>query len=157
MIKMLRAMAAAGLITAALPAAAQTLLLDLNTNVPLAATLDNPCTPEVEAIAFSGMTQLMQRVWLMPTGTLRLQFAENTSLTGTDAVGGLLGGAGKTYTVSGGGAKDYEFTPEGFAILRFKKVGGTTDNFYSVLVMAFDPQNLGLQLGLEAACESGMP
>jgi hypothetical protein len=63
------------------------------------------------------------------------------------------------YSVSGASRKDYEFTPEGFSILRFKKVArdGSTDNFHAVLVLAFDPHNLGLQLGLEAACETGMP
>jgi hypothetical protein len=155
MIKMLHATAAAAILLAAVPAAAHTLLLDVNLNVPLAATLDNPCTPQVEAIVFSGTTQLAQRVWLMPDGNLRLQVAENTSLEGLDPAAPLA----PKYSVAGSSMKDLEFNPEAFSIVLFKKVArlGSSDDFHSLLVMAFDPQNLNLQLGLEAACDNGMP
>ncbi len=152
-----RALMAATILLAAAPASGQTLLLDVNTSVPLWATLDNPCTPEPEAILFQGSTELLQRVWLMPDGNLRLQVAENTALQGVDSLGGLLSGA--KYAVAGASQKDLEFNPGAFSLLLFKKVArdGAADNFHSVLVLAFDPQNLHLQLGLEAACDNGQP
>jgi hypothetical protein len=145
---------AAAIFVAAQPVMGQVLLLDLNTSVPMAATLDNPCTAEPEAILFQGTTALQQRVWLLANGNLRLQFAENTALEGTT---GLLGGT--KYVVSGGSDKDLEFDPVGFSVLQFKKVtqDAVTDNFHSVLVLTFDPQNLKLDLKLEGACDNGMP
>jgi hypothetical protein len=153
-----RATTAAALLAAALPAAGQTLLLDTNLTLPLAAVLDNPCTPTVEAIAFTGNAAVAQRVWLMPDGNLRLQFDETTSLSGVNTLGGLLGGGAK-YSVGGNSVQDIEFSPLSFSVLKYKKVAreGATDNFHSVLVLAFDPQNLGLQLSLEAACDNGQP
>jgi hypothetical protein len=148
---------AAAALLVATPAAAQVMLLDLTTSVPLAATFDNPCTVEPEVIVFQGSTDLSQRVWLLPDGNLRLQLAERTTLDGYKTAT-LLGQIAK-YTVSAHSEKDLEFDPVGFSILQFKKVvrEGANDNFHAVLVMAFDPQNLGLQLGLEAACDNGMP
>jgi len=159
MTKTLRTLAAALLAAGALPAAGQTLLLDVNLTLPLAAVLDNPCTPQVEAIAFTGTTALAQRVWLLPDGNLRLQFDETTSISGVNTLGGLLGGGAAKYAVSGSSVQDLEFSPLSFSVLRYKKVvrEGTADNFHSVLVLAFDPQNLRLQLSLEPACDDGMP
>jgi len=34
---------------------------------------------------------------------------------------------------------------------------GAADHFHSVLVLSFDPANLRLQLGVEPACDNGMP
>jgi len=155
MTNVIRALAAASVLAAA-PAAGQTLLLDVTTTLPLAAALDNPCTATPEAIAFTGSTNLAQRVWLMPDGKLRLQYAESTAMQGQEP--GLL--TSVTYAVSGTSERDLEFDPMAFEILDFKKVGrtaGTDDNFHSVLVLAFDPQNLQLQLKLEGACDNGMP
>jgi hypothetical protein len=151
--KNLRHLMAAALVAAAAPASAQVLLAEVSTNVPLAAVLDNPCTPEAEAIAFSGATALRQRVWLLPSGNLRLQLSESTTLNGSAAL------SAAAYAVSGASEKDLEFDPVGFSILQFKKVQqqGVTDNFHSVLVMAFDPQSLKLDLKLEGACDNGMP
>lgn len=156
MSKIFRTLTAAALLAAAGPALSQTLLLDLNTSLPMAATLDNPCTAETEAIAFSGTTQLAQRVWLLPSGNLRLQIAENTALEGVDTLK-LLGPM--KYVVAGASESDYEFDPVSLSVLQFKKVNsaGLSDNFHSVLVMAFDPENLQVQLGLEAACDNGQP
>jgi hypothetical protein len=146
-------LAAAALFVAAAPAGAQVLLADVDTTVPLAATLDNPCTAAAEAIVFQGTAALRQRVWLLPSGNLRLQLAESTSLNGAMPL------SPATYTVSGGSERDLEFDPAGFSMLQFKKVqqAGVTDNFHSVLVMSFDPQSLQIQLGLEGACDNGMP
>jgi hypothetical protein len=161
MTNILRALTAAAIVAAAAPAAGQTLLLDLNTTVPLAGTLDNPCTTtQVEAIAFTGSTNLSQRVWLLPNGNMRLQFAETTALEGLDAAAVVpLGGTPAKYTVSAAGAQDLEFAPLALDVLQFKKVArvGTDDNFHSVLVLSFDPQNLKLELKLEGACDNGMP
>jgi hypothetical protein len=158
MTPILRTFTAAALLAAAAPAAAQTLLLDVNLNLPLAATLDNPCTPQTELIAFTGSTALAQRVWLLPSGNLRLQFEETTSISGVDTLGGLLGG-GARYSASGTSVQDIEFAPLSFSVLQYKPVTrtGAVDNFHSVLVLVFDPQNLRLQLKLEAACDNGMP
>jgi hypothetical protein len=149
---------AAAILAAAAPAAAQVLLLDANLNLPLVATLDNPCTPQPEAILFQGSTALAQRVWLLPNGNLRLQFDETTALNGVDTLGGLLGTPAK-YAVSGTSTQDLEFAPLSFSVLRYKKVvrEGTLDNFHSVLVLTFDPQNLRLQVNLEPACDDGLP
>ena len=84
MTKILRMFLTAALLAGAAPVVAQTLLLDVTATVPLAAVLDNPCTAATEAIAFTGSTNLQQRVWLMPDGRLRLQFVEATSMSGTN-------------------------------------------------------------------------
>lgn len=151
------AITSAAALGAALPAAGQSLLLDLSTTVPLAATLDNPCTPQVETIAFQGSTSLAQRVWLMPDGNIRLQFAENTALEGQDPLA-LLGTANK-YIAAGAGEQDFEFAPIGLSVLQYKKVtsDGLADNFHAVLVLDFDPQNLKFDLKLEAQCDDGRP
>ena len=160
MTKILRMFLAAALLAGAAPALAQTLLLDVATTLPLAAVLDNPCTTAPEAIAFNGSTNLQQRVWLMPDGRIRLQFAEATNLTGQD---GLLPINPLTppapYTVASSGQQDLEVDPFELEILQFKKVAraGSDDNFHSVLVLTFDPQNLQLRVGLEAACDNGRP
>jgi hypothetical protein len=154
----IRAFATVAIAVAAIPAAAQTLLLDLSpTTIPLAATLDNPCTPQLEAIAFQGTTSFSQRVWLMPDGDIRLQFAENTALQGQNALA-LLGTPNK-YVASGAAQQDFEFAPMGLSVLQYKKVtsDGLADNFHAVLVLDFDPQNLRLELKLEAQCDDGRP
>ena len=153
-------LALAALTAASLPAAGQTLLLDVNTTVPLAAVLDNPCTTQTEAIAFSGSAALQQRVYLMPDGRFRLQFAESTSLSGTDTLAALNPLAPPApYTVASTGQQDIEVDPWDIEILQFKKVAraGADDNFHSILVLAFDPANLQFKLGLEAACDNGQP
>jgi hypothetical protein len=153
-------LALAALAAASLPATGQTLLLDVNTSVPLAAVLDNPCTSQAEAIAFSGSTALQQRVYLMPDGRFRLQFAESTTLSGTDTLVALNPLAPPVpYTVASTGQQDIEIDPWDIEILQFKKVArtGSDDNFHSILVLAFDPLNLRFQVGLEAACDNGQP
>jgi len=160
MTKIFRMFVAAALLAGAAPALAQTLLLDVTATVPLAAVLDNPCTTAPEAIAFSGSTNLQQRVWLMPDGRLRLQLVEATGLSGLDALAPLNPLAPQQpYTVSAPGQQDLEIDPFDLEILQFKKVAraGTDDNFHSVLVLAFNPQSLQLQVGLEAACDNGQP
>jgi hypothetical protein len=153
----MRSLTAAAVLAAAAPAMGQTLLLDVpDTVIPLAATLDNPCTLQPEAIVFKGSTTLAQRVWLMPDGNVRLQFAETTTMEGSDATAGLLTAPVK-YTVSGFGMQDLEFVPDQLSVLQYKKVAGTSDDFHSVLVLDFDPQNLKLDLKLEGACDNGMP
>lgn len=154
----LRAFSAVLLLAAAGSVSGQTLLLDLNTNIPMAATLDNPCTAGPEAIVFQGATALNQRVWLLPDGNLRLQVAESTTLEGVDTLASPLLPANK-YVVSGASENDLEFDPGAFSILTFKKVNwdGGIDNFHSVLVMAFDPQQLKLEVKLEGACDNGHP
>ena len=74
---------------AASPAAAQTQLLNITQDIPMAATMDNPCTVGIETIAFTGTTHLNQQVWLMPGGSTRLVIAESTSLTGNDLTLGV--------------------------------------------------------------------
>jgi len=61
--------------------------------------------------------------------------------------------------VSAPGQQDLEIDPFELEILQFKKVAraGSDDNFHSVLVLAFNPQSLQLQVGLEAACDNGQP
>jgi hypothetical protein len=159
MTHMFRTLMAVATLAAAMPAAAQVLLLDVNLNLPLAATLDNPCTAQTEAILFTGSTAIAQRVWLLPNGNLRLQFDETTSMSGVNSLGGLLGATPAKYAVSGTSTQDIEFAPLSFSVLRYKKVvrEGTTDDFYSVLVLAFDPQNLRLQASVEPACDNGLP
>jgi hypothetical protein len=160
MTKILRMFLAAALLAGAAPVVAQTLLLDVAVTLPLAGVLDNPCTTATEAIAFTGSTNLQQRVWLMPDGRLRLQFSEATSLSGLNTLAPFNPLApAQPYTVSAPGQQDLEIDPFAIEILQFKKVAraGSDDNFHSVLVLAFDPQNLQLQAGLEAACDNGQP
>lgn len=160
MTKIFRVFFALASVAAALPAAAQTLLLDATLTVPLAAVLDNPCTTVPEAIAFSGSANLKQRVYLMPDGRLRLQFAETTSMSGTNTLAPANPLAPPApYTVSSAGEQDLEIDPFDIEILQFKKVAraGSDDNFHSILVLAFSPTNLQLQVGLEAACDNGQP
>jgi hypothetical protein len=59
--------------------------------------------------------------------------------------------------VSAPGDTDLEFTPDSVSVYQYKKVtsSGTADNFYSVLVLDFDPATLNLSLKLEGAC--GVP
>jgi hypothetical protein len=150
-----RALALAALLAAG-PALGQTLLLDITTTLPLAATMDNPCTAAPEVIAFTGSTSLAQRVWLMPDGRLRVQYAEATAMQGQEP-GSLTP---VTYAVSGTSERDLEIDPVAFELLSFKKVArtaGLDDNFHSVLVLAFDPQRLQLQAKLEGACDTGLP
>jgi hypothetical protein len=157
MTKIWQASAAAAILMVAMPAVAQQLLLDVNTTVPMASTMDNPCTAEPETIVFQGSTKLMQRVWLLPSGNLRLQISEQTALEGFNSAAPLLGPTVK-YVVSGDSENDLEFEPLAFSLLKFKKVnGGSPDEFHSVLVLDFDPQNLKLNLSLEPACDNGMP
>ena len=150
----LRALLATAILAAATPAAGQVLLLDLSTAVPLAGTFDNPCTPAAESIMLKGTTNLRQRVWLMPSGNLRLQIAESTAMNGSDLAAPLGGGS---YAVAAASEHDLEFDPVSLSVAMYKKVAGSFDAFHAVLVMAFDPQNPTLQLGLEAACDSGQP
>jgi hypothetical protein len=160
MTKILRVFFASAILAAGAPAVAQTLLLDVNTTVPLAAVLDNPCTTAPEAIAFSGSTALQQRVYLMPDGRFRLQFAESTTMSGLDTLAPLNPLAPPApYTVSSIGEQDLEIDPWDIEILQFKKVArpGMDSNFHSVLVLAFDPLNLRLQVSLEGACDNGQP
>lgn len=156
MTTLLRTLCAAATLAAAAPAAAQVLLLDVNLNLPLAAVLDNPCTTQVEAIAMEGSTALAQRVWLMPDGNLRLQFNETTTMSGLDTAVLLTP---TKYSAAGSSVQDIEFSPLSFSVLQFKKVEreGGADDFHSVLVLSFDPANLRLQLGIEPACDNGMP
>lgn len=147
--------AAAGLV-AAVPAAGQVLLIDLSQTVPLAATMDNPCTAQPEAIVLQGTTELSQRVWLMPDGNLRMQIAETTALQGQD--GTVLLGGSPVYKVSGGSSIDLEFIPDSVTMWWYKKVtnsAGTQDNFHSVLAVDFDPGTLHLSLSLAPACDDG--
>jgi hypothetical protein len=160
MTNIFRALTAATLFAAAAPAIGQVLLLDLTQTVPLVATLDNPCTPQLEAIVFKGSTNLSQRVWLLPDGNVRLQLAETTALEGLDsAAPTTLLTAPVKYTVSAGGQQDLEFAPDALSVLQFKKVtrDGAADNFHAVLMLDFDPQKLKLELKLEGACDNGMP
>jgi hypothetical protein len=160
MLNNLRALTAAAILAAPASAFGQVLLLDVTATVPMAGILDNPCTAQAEAIAFKGNTDLAQRVWLLPDGNIRLQFAEVTALEGLDsaAATSLLAPPVK-YAVAAGGHQDFEFEPGALSVLQFKKVvrEGVDDNFHSVLVLDFDPNNLKLELKLEGACDNGMP
>ena len=151
----LRALTLAALVATG-PALGQTLLLDVSLTLPLAATMDNPCTAAPEAIAFTGSTHLVQRVWLLPDGRLRLQYAEATAMQGQEPASLTP----MTYAISGTSERDLDVDPVAFELLSFKKVGrtaGLDDNFHSVLVLAFDPQRLQLQAKLEGACDTGLP
>jgi hypothetical protein len=157
MTNIFRAVSAAAMIVAAAPAAGQVLLLDVATTVPMAGTLDNPCTPLPEAIVFSGSTALAQRLWLLPDGNLRLQFYESTAMAGQAVTSPLLPAV--KYAFSGEAQQDLVFEPLAISVLQYKKVqqAGASDNFHAVLVLSIDPQNLRVDLKLEGACDNGMP
>ena len=148
------------MILAAGSASAQTQLLVVDQAVPMAATLDNPCTAAIEAIAFTGTTNLHQEVWLMPGGTTRLVVAETTTLQGSDTAL-PLGTPGPTYSVAASQTVDAEFNPGAATLYNYKKVVSSdataSDNFYTVLVVDFDPNSLRLNLGLESSCGDGAP
>src|SRR6266511_3294842 len=130
---------------AATPASAQTQLLNISQDVPMAATLDNPCTAGPEAIAFTGTTHLNQEVWLMPGGTTRLIVSESTSLSGQDT---LLGLESPIYSATGCDAVDVEFNPGAATLYNYKKVisSASQDNFHTILSLDFDPDSLRLNL-----------
>jgi hypothetical protein len=136
------------------PASAQTQLLQLEQDVPLAAVVDNPCTSGPETIAFTGTAHITQEVWLMPGGTTRLVVSESSSLTGKDLLLGLLS---PTYSSSGADFVDAEFNPGAATIYNYKKVVSSTgqDNFHTIIAVDFDPQSLRLNLGVQAACDDG--
>ena len=141
---------------AAAPVSAQTQLLSIQQDVPMAATLDNPCTAGPEAIAFTGTTHINQEVWLMPGGTTRLIVSESTSLSVTDT---LLGLASPIYTATGCDEIDAEFNPGAASIYNYKKVinSATQDNFHAIVALDFDPNSLRLNLSLQGACSDGSP
>lgn len=156
MTNLARALIAAAIGAVAAPAFGQVLLLSVeNVNVPMASTLDNPCTAAAEAIAFAGTTNITQRVWLESDGRLRLQFYETTTLQGVDTLSSPL--APVSYAVASMGEQDVVFEPIALEVLQFKKVvrAGGADNFHSVLVIGIDPLNLRLNIKLEAACDDG--
>lgn len=156
MTKILKSFVSALVISAAAPAMGQTLLLDVSTTVPLAAVLDNACTPELETIAFQGTVDLSQRVWLTPDGLVRLQVAERTAMQGVNTSAGLLGSP--KYTFDATGQRDLEFDPVALGLVMFKKVVHPgLDDFHALLVLDFDPQNLQLKVSLEGACDNGQP
>lgn len=144
--------------TLAMPAAGQVQVLGLDQNVPLAATLDNPCTTEVEAILFSGAVHLVQEVWLMPNSNLRLIVRETTTLQGQQN-NLLLGETSPTYAVSAGSRTDAEFVPGAASLMSHKKVSNNVseDNFHAILVLDFDPATYQLNLKLEGSCSNGEP
>src|SRR5438270_2547445 len=132
------AFALAAVLLSAIPAYAQILLIDLDQSVPMAATMDNPCSAQTEAIVFTGTTQLAQRVWLMPNGNLRLQIAEQTTMQGQD--GAILVGTSPTYAVAGRNIYDLEFVPDSVTLWDYQKVtnsAGVNDNFHSVITLDF--------------------
>jgi len=141
---------------AAAPASAQVQLLSVQQDVPMAATLDNPCTVAPEAIAFTGTTHIDQQVWLMPGGTTRLVVSETTSLSGTDT---LLGAASPIYQVSGCDSIDVEFNPGAATLYNYKQVtnSASQDNFHVIVQLDFDPSSLRLTPGLQASCSDGSP
>jgi hypothetical protein len=159
---------AAGLLAAA-PAAGQLLppadplptgevsLLRVDQTLPLIGTVDNPCTAEVEAIAFDGDVRLVQEVWQLPDGNLRLLVSERTSLQGRNTL--PLGESGPRYAVDAAGTTDMEFAAQSLSVHNYKRVfsEGMNDNFHTVLVLAFDPSTLKLDLRLEGSCDSDAP
>ena len=141
-----------------LPASAQVQLLNIHQDVPVAATLDNPCTSAIEAIAFTGTTHLDQQVWLMPGGTTRLAVADSTLIQGTDALVPPLIGS-PTYTGSGSDAVDAEFNPGAATIYNYKQVTNSANSgvFYVIVQVDFDPGTLQLNVSLSASCDDGSP
>jgi hypothetical protein len=156
-------------VAAATPAAAQLLppaesptagdakLLAFEQDVPLIGVLDNPCTAEVEAIAFDGATHLVQEVWQLANGNLRLIVSEHTSVSGQNTL--PLGPSGPRYAAYGPGKADLEFAAASVSLLSHKKVlsEGMDTNFHAVLVLDFDPSTLKLDLKLEGSCDNGLP
>jgi hypothetical protein len=141
---------------AAAPASAQMQLLNIQQDVPMAATLDNPCTAGTEAIAFTGTTHVNQQVWSMPGGSIRLILGEVTTLSGTDI---LLGVASPLYTAGGGNETDAEFNPGAASIYNYKQVisSASQDNFHTIVTFDFDPNSLCLNLSLQGSCSDGSP
>jgi hypothetical protein len=139
-------------------ASAQTQLLQIDQELPLAAVLDNPCTTRIEAISFTGKTQMHQEVWLMSGDKPRLVVDESTTLQGTDTAV-LFGEASATYVASSANSLDIEFFPGAATIMNFKKVNNTAspDDFHVVLTLDFDPLSLKLLPSLTAACNDGSP
>lgn len=139
-------------------ASAQTRLLQLEQEVPLAAVLDNPCTTKIEAISFTGKAQLYQEVWLMPGDKTRIVLDESTTLQGTDTAI-VFGEPSPTYVASDSSQLDIEFFPGSATILNYKKVNNTAtpDDFHVVLNLDFDPASLRLTPSLTTACDDGSP
>jgi hypothetical protein len=146
----------AAALVAPAPAGAQVRLLTLDQTVPIAATLDNPCTAVQEAVAFQGTVHLVEEVWQTPTGALRLIVSEETSIQGRDLL--VLFGW-PLYTAAGTSDADIEALPRSLSIQSYKKVfaQGIDDNFHVVLAMVFDPSTLKIDLGLRGACDAGLP
>jgi hypothetical protein len=154
-------LALAAMLLAPAPAGAQLLgsepLLSLVRDVPIAATLDNPCTAVREAIAFTGTVRLAEDVLQTAlVGKLRLILAEQTAIQGRDLLA-LFGGP--LYTAAGASDADVEFLRGALSILSYKKVvaSGVNDNFHVILQMVFDPSTLQIGLGLAGACDAGLP
>jgi len=141
---------------AAIPASAQVKLLDIQQDVPLAATLDNPCTSAIEAIAFTGTTHLNQQVWMMPGGTTRLIVSESTNIQGINT---LMPFGSPTYTGSGADSIDVEFNPGAASIYNAKKVinSASPDPFYAIVSLDFDPASLRMNIGVQSSCSDGSP
>ena len=128
-------------------------LLSLHQNVPLVATLDNPCTGVAEAIAFTGAVELRQTVWKMPDGRLRLYLYERTAMHGKDT----LAPDGPKYGFAGESEMDVEFAPGSATLMIHKKVANSRgdDDFHAMLLVAFDPASLRLDLRVEGVCGDG--
>ena len=139
-------------------ASAQSQLLQIEQELPLAAVLDNPCTTKLEAIAFTGKTLLYQEVWLMPGDKPRIVLNESTTLQGTDTAV-LFGEPSATYVASATNELDIEFFPGAATIMNFKKVNNTAspDDFHVVLTLDFDPASLRLTPSLATSCDDGSP
>jgi hypothetical protein len=139
-------------------ASAQTQLLKIEQDIPLAATLNNPCTAANELITFTGWTHLNQEVWLMPGGTTRLVVSDSTTLQGKDSLLPLI--SSPTYSASGTDSVDVEFSPGAASIYNYKKVvssSGSQDNFYTVVALDFDPASLRINVSVTAECADGSP
>jgi hypothetical protein len=141
---------------AAPTASAQTQLLNVSVDVPLAATLDNPCTTALEAIAFTGTTHIDQQVWLMPGGTTRLVLGENTSISGKDILRGPLS---PNYSAASADLTDVEFNPGAATLYNYKKVINSAgqDNFHVIVAFSSDANSLQLTPALQVACDDGSP
>jgi len=144
----------------AAPAQSQVLLLNTEQSVPLVAVLDNPCTPSVEAIAFSGGVTLTEKVWQMPSGNIRLVITSRSAATGQSTAAVLPGAPNPTYAFGGKGHIDAEFASRSFEMLSYHKVTSSTganDNFHAVVALAFDPGTLKLSASVETDCASAVP
>ena len=139
-------------------ASAQTQLLGIDAELPLAAVLDNPCTSKIEAISFTGKTQIYQEVWMMPGQTTRIVLDESTTLQGTDTAV-LFGEASPSYVASSSNSLDVEFSPGAATLSMYKKVNNTAepDNFHVIVNLDFDPLSLRLTPTLTTACDDGSP